>query len=41
MDINMMGLFLCCMAASFAGTYAAVLHCFSQWDEEDMYDDVM
>lgn len=39
MDCNLMVVSICVMAASFAGAYAAVMHCFSQWDEEDLYDE--
>ena len=39
MDCNLMVYILCGIFASFAGAYMAIMHCFSQWDEEDMYDE--
>ena len=40
MDISIIVLMGCCATASFAGTYAAVIHLFSRWEEDDMYEDL-
>lgn len=39
MDFNLMVVTICCMGGAFVGTYAAVLHLFSKWDEEIEYED--